>query len=183
MLYDPTIALANLVSNVERITDAGGTVPDEFHRIHEAYRTANRLLIDGEDTYDDLLDTVLDGNTSKVVKAARHYVTGKALANNYDARNRLAQDVRNELRAIYATVATDNYETIRQQWQEAADEFTELSSKVDTNTQAETILHASVEARTAWEYAPTHAQDLETRANALMLAARMAGAKADELKF
>lgn len=183
MLNNAIRALANLVADVERITDAGGTVPADFHRIYEAYQAANRLLIEGEDTYDDLLDAVLGGNPSKVAKAARDYVTGQAMAKNYDARNRLARDVRAELRQLYATVAADNYETIRQQWQQDADAFTELSSKVDTNAPAEAILHASVEARTAWEYAPVHARDLDIGASALTVAARMAGAKVDELQF
>lgn len=181
-MYDPTLGLTNLVSDVEQIIGAGGTVPDEFHRIYEAYRTANQLLIEGENTYNDLLDTVLSGSTSKVNKAARHYVVGLAMAKNYDARNQLARDVRAELLRLYATVATDNYEVIRQQWQKTADEFTELSSKVDTNARAEDILHASVEARTAWEYAPVHGRDLDIGANILTLAARMAGVKMDKGK-
>lgn len=177
MLYDPTLGLTTLVSDVEQIIDAGGTVPEEFHSIYAAYRAANQLLIEGENTYTDLLDTVLSGSPSKVNKAARHYVVGLAMAKNYDTRNRLAQDVRNELLRLYATVASTNYETVRQQWQKLADEFTALSSKVDTNAAAETILHSSAEARTAWEYAPAHARDLSTGANVLLLAARLAGVK------
>src|SRR5690606_37783359 len=139
-------------------------------------------------TYTDLLDTVLSGSTNKVSKAARHYVAGRALAKNYDTRNRLAQDVLAELRSLYATVAGENYDAVRQQWQATADELTALSGQVDTNARAEDILHAPVEARTAWEYAPAHARDLDIGANVLTLAARMAGAKMekgkrDELRF
>lgn len=182
MLYDPTLGLTNLVSDIKQITDAGGTVPDAFHHVYEAYRTANQLLIEGEDTYNDLRDTVLSGSPSKVNKAARHYVVGLALAKNYDARNQLARDVRAELLRLYSTVASTNYEVIRQQWQQTAAEFVELSSKVDTNAPAETILHDSVEARTAWEYAPVHARDLDIGANILTLAARMAGVPMDKRK-
>lgn len=183
MLNNEIRVLANLVADVERITDAGGTVPADFHRIYEAYQAANRLLIDGDDSYDDLLDAVLAGNPSKVAKAARDYVTGRAMAKNYEVRNRIARDVRDKLRQLYATVAADNYETIRQQWQADADAFAELSSKVDTNAPAEAILHASAEARAGWEYAPVHARDLDIGASVLTAAARLAGAKVDELKF
>lgn len=188
MLYDETLALRNLVSDVEQIIDAGGAAPAEFHSIYEAYKAANQLLTEGENTYDGLLDAVLDGSTSKVNKAARHYAVGKALAKNYDTRNQLARDVLIELRSLYATVASDNYETIRQQWQKLAGEFTELSSKVDTNATAESILRAPDEARVAWEYAPAHARDLDIGANVLTLAARMAGVapdkgKRDEFQF
>src|SRR5690606_31880868 len=75
----------------------------------------------------------------------------------------------------------------RQQWQKTADEFVALNSKVDIKARAETILHAPDEARTASEYAPVHARDLDIGANVLLLAAQLARVKpakdkADELQ-
>lgn len=170
MTYQDYLARVDAV-----LTIPGTSVTDDFNSARKGYEHLVTLLIDEHTTTQDKLNQAVVTGDNKLIRGALAAHTLAELASrDYDTRNAAERATLATLRLAYRATATANYHAVAAWYNDQAKALAEDVAAVDIAARAEDVISGTAKARTAWEYAPLHAQALEQAATVLHEAAYLA---------
>ncbi|WP_455834799.1 hypothetical protein [Pseudarthrobacter siccitolerans] len=168
--------LANLITEVAAVTNAGGSVTREYETLAERW---NNYITEDHTVADTLAQAFINGEPIERVRELSVLALAE-LASNVDratVRNNLDATLYPVLKNEYSKTAAANYETLRAQFNNTAAKFTTAAATADPEADAAGLLQADAKTRTAWLDAAVLAQELSSLIPALAAAAKLAGAR------
>lgn len=120
-------------------------------------------------------EAIATGDPDTITAAITTYTTAQAWAADYDAAKALAADALAATRLAARKIAPTIYAALAERFNAAAKQLTADVNTVDIAAPAERVISASQKERSAWEFAPSHANDVEQLAHLLATAAALAG--------
>ena len=167
---------AAFIDQVATIVENGGTTTTKFEALTKRWNTFANLE---DDMQAELNKAVLDPKVKPEELARLHALAIAAAGSNHvteaTVRNSVAGEILAALRVEYRTVAEANYETIRERFNELAEQLTDALDAVDSEASPELMVKADSATRTAWADAPAHAYQLTALLPTLHTAALLAG--------
>lgn len=171
-----TTTPAAFINQVNLIVKNGGSTTTKFETLTKRWDTFTNIE---DDMQANLNKAVLDPKVKPAelaqLRALAIAAAGSNLVTQATVRNNVAAEILAALRVEYRTVAAANYETIRERFNELADQLTDALDIVDSEASPEHMVKADTETRTAWADAPAHAHQLSALVPALETAALLAG--------
>jgi len=161
---------------IDLIVEAGGKVTPEYRRIESRMREFEEI---GYDRVRGMLTDALTGQAPIEELAELH-----ALALAVEAAGPVQKaTISNAARTAfqwglireYEKVARDNYEALRERFNQAARDFTTAAAIVDPSTAPAVLVGATDKIRKAWLDGQTNSQTLSALLRPLVLAATNAG--------
>lgn len=166
--------ISELTNKVRTVTNAGGSTTTEYDRVLNRWNeyTANEYSAQEQLTAALLGDEPMEriGELRALALAELCTPVDKATVTN-----EMAGAVFPVLHNEYAKVAAANYETVRQQFNKLAADFTKSASTVHPETDPAKLLSADAKTRSAWADAGITALELTNTIAALSTAAQLAG--------
>jgi len=165
------------ITDIDQIIEAGGTVTKEYDRLHNRLRAFSDIDDDiiGRLTEalmsDEPIGTVADLRALAVAAEAGTQVHSATV------QNAVFRTVHKAMEAEYAKTAVANYNSIRDQFNEHADEFTNAHNVIPATTDPATLVTATDKIRKAWAAGQAAALALTAKVPLLVLAATLAGTR------
>lgn len=154
----------------------GAVTPPEIPTILAGVDHLNGLrLAWPEEAARMLNEAVVAGDTEHIASAAAELQAARTWHRGADAED-AHRAALTALRVAYTSVAAANYAAARDALKAAVSTLNADVAAVDVEAAPEAVIQSSAKARTAWEFAPAHARDVETAVATLHLAASLAGA-------
>ncbi|WP_091465354.1 hypothetical protein [Paenarthrobacter nitroguajacolicus] len=161
-----------LIRDVNVVTHAGGTTTTTYQEIYDRW---NSMLQQDSTAVQRLADALIRGeDTELLYSLALAEEAGPETVGS--VRLKVAEQVYPALRTEVTKAATDNYNTLREQFNQTATKLVEAIKTVDPDAKAEDLMSSPAKIRQAWADAPIHAADLNAQLEALKTAAKLAGA-------
>lgn len=172
-MFDAQITLRELDTDLDALcTLTGIPIPETVALRRAGMATAAALRTADVSTVSDAIAT---GDPDTITAAITTYTTAQAWAADHDATNALAAAALAATRVAAREIAPAIYAAIAERFNAAAKLLNADAKTVDITAPAERVISASHKERSAWEFAPAHANEVEQLAQLLATTAILAG--------
>jgi|GEM_PF-3455033 len=172
-------AYADFIDRIDAILTIPGTsVTGDFTNARAGYEHLVDLLVEEHHTTQAKLNQAVATGDAKLIRGAlAAHLLADLGSRDYDARNETERATLATLRLAYRATADANYQAVATHYNNTAKTLLDDVAAVDISARPEDVISGTAKARTAWEYAPTHAQAVAVASALLHDAAVLAGAQ------